>query len=242
MTALGEGSIVDVWQRYTAVQRDVAQSCKKAGRDPAEVQILSVSKGHTASAIRRLYAQGVRDFGESYVQEWLEKSKELSDLTDIRWHFIGHLQSNKVKFVFGRVYCIHSVDRMSLLTSLQKAAKMNSEAAQRVLIQVEVDPSDLNKSGISHAELKDFVKAVANSSGLTLCGFMGMGPAESEESYLSSLFSKFVQSARDVWLSSMPSSEPRFSLGMSDDLDVAIACGSTMVRIGTAIFGERYSR
>lgn len=229
-------------ERLEKLHKRMENACLRAGRDCAEVQLLAVSKGHSAQAIEELYALGVRDFGESYVQEWLPKLEALKHLQEIRWHFIGHLQSNKAKFVVGKAVLIHSIDRLSVLEAVEKQAASKG-VVQNILIEAEVDANDANKGGVSQAELGNFLQRVAASKSVRLRGYMGMGPANALDEQLAPLYKEFVAQLRKAMLTASVERElcesMVVSLGMSGDIEVAIAAGSNMVRVGTALFGER---
>ncbi|MCS4433232.1 YggS family pyridoxal phosphate-dependent enzyme [Aquiflexum gelatinilyticum] len=201
--------------------------------------LVAVSKTHPVDAIREAYELGVRDFGENKVQELEEKQAALPK--DIRWHFIGHLQSNKVKYIAPFIYLIHGVDSLKLLTEINKQA----EKADRVihcLLQVYIAKEE-SKFGLDEKELEELVQseAVKNMKNIKVVGLMGMATFTDNEEivrqefrYLKSIFDKLKNKA-------LP---PNFdlkeiSMGMSGDFIIAQEEGSTMVRIGTAIFGER---
>ncbi|MBM3383317.1 MAG: YggS family pyridoxal phosphate-dependent enzyme [Betaproteobacteria bacterium] len=209
----------------------------------SEITLIAVGKGHSSEKIRELYALGIRDFAENYAQEYFRKKTELSDLTDIRWHFIGHLQSNKAKKVAQTGCLIHGLDRSSLLEELIKSA--DPSAPTKILLQLQVDPTDTNKSGCSLAEAHELCAKISAAPGLLWEGFMGMGPADCPQDVLRMLYEKFMRNASQLWEKYSlrdPSRQLRpmkISLGMSDDLELAIRCGSNHIRIGSALFGAR---
>lgn len=202
------------------------------------IGLVAVSKTKPVEAIKELYELGQRDFGENYVQELVDKEQQLPK--DIRWHFIGHLQSNKVKFIAPFVYLIHGIDSFKLLKEVNKQAEKNGRVIN-VLLQVHIAEEE-TKFGLDENELRELM----NSSSLKelnhvrICGLMGMASfTEDEEKirkefhYLKSLFDKFAQ------LQTLNSKLQTLSMGMSSDYRVAIEEGSTMVRIGSLIFGQR---
>lgn len=205
--------------------------------------LIAVSKGHSCASIRELYSLGVRHFAESYVQEYLKKIDELSDIKDISWHFIGALQSNKAKKVIPTGCLIHSLDRFSLFEALCKSAR--PEQPIQVLVQLQVDPLDLNKSGCTLEEARQLCSLLVKNPGFDWQGFMGMGPLGKANDVLEIMYKELADKARALWEEFSlrdPSRELRpmkLSLGMSDDLEVALKAGSTHIRIGTALFGER---
>lgn len=197
---------------------------------PAGVTLVAVSKTHPAQAIREAYAAGQRDFGENYAQEWREKADALADLADLRWHFIGGLQTNKVKYLAGRVAFVHTVDREELARELSKrfAAK---GASVRVFLEVNVG-DEAAKSGCAPADAPRLATAVRALPGLELCGLMCIPPAEGDPR---PHFRALRALAGSLGLSQL-------SMGMSGDWAAAVEEGSTVVRIGTAIFGARPPR
>ena len=227
--------------RLAEVRRRLSEAAAAAGRNASEISLLAVSKGHGAETLRQAYALGLRDFGESYVQEWLLKRDALSDLTDVRWHFIGNLQSNKVKFIVDGVCCVQSVDRASVAEVLERLRLRLDERKGRmnILIEMEVDPNDEGKGGISQSEAPALCQLLCACHELEWKGFMGMGPQGKSPQEIEALYGQFVSRCRHLWTDLGRTGEPTISLGMSDDLASAVAAGSTQVRIGTALFGSR---
>lgn len=212
------------------VQARIAEAVRAASRDPASVRLVAVSKTKPAEAIREAYAAGQRDFGENYAQELAEKADALSDLEGLRFHFIGHLQSNKAKLVAPRVHLVHTVDSVSLARELAKRA---SGRELSVLVEVNVG-GEAQKHGVAPAALGPLLDGVSTVSGIVLRGLMTIPPQDLEASKrafegLALLRDQHGGEAR----------LPELSMGMSDDLEVAIASGATIVRVGTAIFGGR---
>ena len=211
------------------VRARIAKAVAASGRDPASVRLVAVSKTKPVSAIREAYAAGQRDFGENYAQELDEKAKELADLPDLRWHFIGHLQSNKAKLVAPVAHLVHAVDSPSLASALARRAPHRL----RVLVEVNV-AGEAEKHGAAPADVGALLDAIEKESNLELAGLMTMPPHDLDAAKrafedLVKLRDRYVGAAR----------LPELSMGMSDDLEIAIACGATLVRVGTAIFGAR---
>jgi hypothetical protein len=211
------------------VRSRIARAAENAGRDPASVRLVAVSKTKPESAIREAYAAGQRDFGENYAQELDEKARALADLTEIRWHFIGHLQSNKAKLVAPVAHLVHAVDSASLASALAKRAPHRL----RVLVEVNV-AGEAEKHGVAPAEVGPLLEAIEKEPELELGGFMTMPPHDLDAAKRA--FEDLVK-LRDQH--GGVSRLPELSMGMSDDLEIAIACGATLVRVGTAIFGAR---
>lgn len=216
--------MTDVAERLEAVRARI----RATGRD---VQLIAVSKTHPPEAIRAAYAVGQRDFGENYVQELIEKAEALSDLTDITWHMIGHLQRNKVRQVVKHVSVIHTIDSMKLVEELGKRV----ETSLRVLVEVNVGGEEA-KSGCRPGELDILLEAVEAQPKLRLVGLMTVPPHTEDPSGARPYFDELVK-LRDA--NGGVERLPELSMGMTYDLEHAIAAGATMVRVGTAIFGAR---
>lgn len=200
--------------------------------------LVAVSKTKPVEAIKELYDLGQRDFGENYVQELLDKQPQLP--ADIRWHFIGHLQSNKVKYIVPFVSLIHGIDSLKLLTEVNKQAQKNGKIIN-VLLQVHIAQEE-TKFGFDEQELEELFgnDALKSLNHIRICGFMGMATfiddkeqIRSEFRYLKSLLEKYrQQAAANCRLETL-------SMGMSGDYQIALEEGSTMIRIGSLLFGER---
>lgn len=220
------------------VRQKLAAACARVERDPDDVTLVAVSKSHGADAILALYEEGVRDFGESYAQEWDEKVELLPD--DIRWHFIGHLQSNKAKYVVDRVHLVHSVDRKSLMKKLNRRSSEPLDS----LLQINV-ANDMKKGGVAPGAALDLLKLARNYPDLRIRGIMTIPPYGEDEDTTRGRF----RTMREVFaeLKSFLADEApgdadvfeHLSMGMSADYELAIEEGATIVRVGTALFGER---
>lgn len=206
----------------------VKQRIRAAGRD---VLLIAVSKTHSPEAIRAAYAAGQRDFGENYVQELVEKAELLSDLDGIKWHMIGHLQRNKVRPVVKHTSVIHTIDSMKLVDELGKRV----ESSLRVLVEVNV-ASEEAKSGCRPGELDILLEAIEEQPKLQLAGLMTVPPHTDDPAGARPFFDQLVE-LRDA--NGGIERLPELSMGMTHDLEHAIAAGATMVRVGTAIFGAR---
>ena len=218
----------------TQVRDRIARAAAAVGRTPEEVRLIAVSKTKPASAIREAYDAGQRDFGENYAQELVSKAEELADLVDLRWHFIGHLQSNKARFVARVAHFIHTVDGPTLAREMGKrVAKEGRATPLPVLVEVN-GGGEPQKHGSSAADLGDVLAAVDAEKALRLRGLMTVPPNDMEGARRA-----FEALASLRGLHGGRTRLPELSMGMSDDLEVAVACGSTMVRVGTAIFGSR---
>jgi pyridoxal phosphate enzyme (YggS family) len=215
------------------VRARIERAAVAAGRDPASVRLVAVSKTHGPGAVREAYAAGQRVFGESYAQELAEKAAALADLGDIEWHFIGHLQTNKARLVARSAHVVHTVDSVVLARELGKRA---SREGRRLPVLVEVNVGgEAQKAGTSPGDLEEVLQAVLSQESLVLRGLMTMPPA-GDLSAARRVFETLVS------LRNLHGGAPRLpelSMGMSDDLEIAVACGATLVRVGTAIFGPR---
>lgn len=197
---------------------------------PAHVTLVCVSKFHPVEAIREAYNAGERHFGESRVQELKQKIPLLP--ADIHWHFIGHLQTNKVRDLLKlRPYLIHSVDSERLLNAINDEA-VKQGIIQNVLLEIHVAKED-TKSGLSEGQIKQILDHTASAwPGLRIVGIMAMATNTDDETEIRRCFGEAAKCLNDQMTI--------LSMGMSDDYRIAIDCGSNMVRIGSTIFGERY--
>lgn len=199
------------------------------------VMLILVTKQVPVEAIMEAYQLGHRDFGENKVQEWLDKKEKLPK--DIRWHLIGHLQTNKVKSVVGETELIHSVDSEKLAAAIDAEAKKKNLKVN-CLIQVNTS-GEQSKFGVSANELYHLAEFVSGCSHLVIKGLMTIGPLTEDKEKLRSSFQK-LRELRDEMKNQFPSIHwNELSMGMSSDFEIAAEEGSTMVRVGTAVFGER---
>lgn len=198
--------------------------------------LVAVSKIKPVSDIKALYDLGQRDFGENYVQELVEKQSQLP--ADIRWHFIGHLQSNKVKYIAPFVHLIHGVDSFSLLKEINKQGIKNSRVID-CLLQVHV-AQEATKFGLNETELTEILEQAASLENVSVKGLMGMASFSDNESLVRNEFRKLKELFGQLNKSGGSNINPRIlSMGMSGDYKIAIEEGSTMVRVGSLLFGAR---
>ena len=220
------------WQ---AVRSRIAVAARRAGRDPATVTLLAVSKAQPAAAVRVAYALGQRAFGENYVQECIAKAGELGALPGIEWHLIGPLQGNKARLAAECFTWVQSVDRIKIAERL--AAVRDARAAPlNVCVQVNIS-GETSKSGVAPAQALALAHAIATLPRIALRGFMGIAEATPDSAQQRAQFRvlrELFDTARADGLAL-----DTLSMGMSADLEAAIAEGATLVRIGTALFGER---
>ncbi|MBW3139861.1 YggS family pyridoxal phosphate-dependent enzyme [Ferrimonas balearica] len=223
-----------ITERLIEAQARIDAAAAQAGRVGESITLLAVSKTKPAEMIREAYLAGARDFGENYLQEGVDKIDALQDL-DIRWHFIGPLQSNKTRPVAERFDWIHSVDRLKIAQRLSEQ-RPSGKAPLNVCIQVNIS-AEQSKSGVNPAQLPELAAAVAALPGLRLRGLMAIPAPESDPEKQRQALAQMKQ-LFDALKAEHPGLDT-LSMGMSDDLEAAVAEGSTMVRIGTAIFGTR---
>lgn len=225
--------------RLAAVRERIAAACRRAGRDPATVTLIAVSKAQPVSAVGEAADAGQLDFGESYVQEWLDKREALAERADLRWHFIGHLQSRKAREVVGRAALVHGVDRPDLATELDRRSS-RAGLVTPCLLQVNVG-GEATKGGFDPHEVPGAAAAVAALPGLSLRGLMAIPPPVDDPEEARPYF-RMLADLRDRARRATGLPLPELSMGMSGDYEVAVEEGATLVRVGTAIFGDRPPR
>lgn len=216
-----------------SVQKQMAAYAIKAGRNPDAVRLIAVTKNVSAARARECITAGAAELGENRVQELCSKYPEVPGAC---WHLIGHLQSNKVKYLIGKVALIHSLDRWSLALEINRRSQ-EAGLITPVLIQVNV-AGEASKFGLPVHEVTDFVTEAAALPGISVQGLMTIAPFVENPEEVRPVFRSLKQMAQD--LKKIPGvTMEQLSMGMSNDFQVAIEEGSTMVRIGTAIFGSR---
>jgi hypothetical protein len=213
-------------ERLAAVRERMARAAERARRDPAEITLLAVTKMFPAKVIREGYELGLREFGENYVQEFERKAPEVADLTEARFHLIGHLQSNKSNKAAELFQVIQTVDSPKLARRLNDTGR-----ALEVMLEVKVSEEE-SKSGADPAALGELIEAVRGCGNLRLLGLMTMPPWTEDPEASRPYFQRLRELAERHGLR-------RLSMGMSHDLEAAIEEGATCVRVGTALFGER---
>ena len=226
-------------QNYRNVCSDIARAAAEAGRPSESVRLVAVSKTFPAGDIREVYAAGQRDFGENYIQEWYEKTEDLSDLSDIVWHIIGDVQSNKTKFVAERAHWVHTIGRLK--TARRLSAQRPSEMPPlQVCIEVNI-AGEAAKHGVAPDEAVELACEVAKLPNLKMRGLMCVAKADAGEAELREAFGRMRALLAELNAAGVAADV--LSMGMSGDMEIAVACGATHVRIGSAIFGRRdYSK
>ena len=221
---------------YNEVLNEVNLSCEKVGRAKDDVTLIAVSKTKPASDIQTLYDYGVRDFGENKVQELTSKYEELPK--DIRWHLIGHLQTNKVKYIVDKVYLIHSVDSVKLAMEIEKEAA-KKDIIVNILVQVNVANED-TKFGLDNSEVTNIVEEIAKLPHICIKGLMTIAPFVDDGEENRKYFNELKQLSVDIKAKNIDNvCMDMLSMGMSGDYTTAIEEGATLVRVGTSIFGVR---
>ncbi|WNN43644.1 MULTISPECIES: YggS family pyridoxal phosphate-dependent enzyme [Winslowiella] len=227
--------MISIQQNLQEVRQRITAAAERCGRDPAEVTLLAVSKTKPASAVEEAVAAGQTAFGENYVQEGVDKIQALAAYPQLIWHFIGPLQSNKSRLVAENFAWCHTVDRLRIATRLNEQRPAHL-APLNVLIQINIS-DEQSKSGIMLDALPELARQIAQLPRLQLRGLMAIPAPESDYSRQLAVCQQMADALEQ--LKQHYPSVDTLSLGMSDDMDAAIAAGSTMVRIGTAIFGAR---
>jgi pyridoxal phosphate enzyme (YggS family) len=218
------------------IHREMVAAAQQAGRDPESVRLVAVSKTKPAAMVDEAARAGQRLFGENYVQELLEKAPQVQE--PVEWHFIGYLQSNKVRFIAGLVSMIHSVDRLSLALEIDRQWGRIEQVCD-VLVQVNVS-GEATKSGTTTADAINLVRGIAQLPHLRIRGLMTMPPFFDDPVGARPYFQQLQELAAQIEAQAIPGvSMVELSMGMSGDFVPAIAEGATLVRIGSAIFGSR---
>ncbi|MBJ9738984.1 YggS family pyridoxal phosphate-dependent enzyme [Acinetobacter oleivorans] len=214
------------------VLQQIRVACEHAQRAPETVQLLAVSKTHPSESLREMYAAGQRAFGENYLQEALEKIEALQDL-EIEWHFIGHVQRNKTKHLAEKFDWVHGVDRLIIAERLSNQ-RLQDQSDLNICLQVNIDGQD-SKDGCAPDEVAELVAQISQLAKIKLRGLMVIPAPDNIAAFADAkaLFDAVKEKHAH------PEHWDTLSMGMSGDLDAAIAAGSTMVRVGTALFGKR---
>lgn len=225
-----------ITENINEVRKNMEEACRVSGRNPEEVSLIAVSKTKPVSMLQEAYDAGCRDFGENKVQEIMDKIDRLP--SDIRWHMIGHLQTNKVKYIVGKVFLIHSVDSLHLAEAISKEA-VRQNTTVNILIEVNVAKED-TKYGAMAEDTVSLVEKIALLPGICVKGLMTIAPYVENPQENRQYFVKLRQLAVDIKSKNIDNVHMDIlSMGMTGDYMVAIEEGATYVRVGTGIFGER---
>ena len=223
-------------ENLTRVRERIGRAAERAGRSPSDITIVAVTKTFGPEKVEEAVRGGVRDVGENRIQEFLEKSEQVS--LDCRWHLVGHLQTNKVGKAVGRFALIQSVDSIKLARKLSRAGE-ERETETDILIEVNTS-GEKSKHGFDPAETVDAFGEIVSMPALSVRGLMTVGPWVEDETVVASAFSGLRRLKEEIErsVSGGPALE-HLSMGMSDDFELAVLEGSTMVRLGRVLFGER---
>jgi pyridoxal phosphate enzyme (YggS family) len=222
----------EITERLEIVKARIGAAADRAHRDPASIRLVLASKTQTPEAIRAAYEAGARDFGENYVQEAIAKRAALADLAEIRWHLIGHLQTNKVKLAAGAFILIHTVDSIRVAAALARA---QPSPRVRALIEVNLG-AEASKTGVAAGDVEAILDAARDK--IQIDGLMTIPPPAPRADAARHYFARLRQ-LRDRLATGSGLALSELSMGMTDDFEVAIEEGATIVRIGRAVFGER---
>ncbi len=222
----------EISSRLETLRSRIESSAARAGRDNASIRLVLASKTQPASAIRAAYHAGARDFGENYVQEAIGKRAELAELKDLRWHLIGHLQTNKAKVAAASFEFIQSVDSVRLIDALARAQK---NPPLHALIEVNLG-GESSKSGVAHDQVESLLDAARGK--IEIDGLMTIPPPAATSEHARPYFIR-LRELRDRLAMRSGVALRELSMGMTDDFEIAIEEGATIVRVGRAVFGER---
>lgn len=227
-------------ENLNAVEAQIQRACETAGRSRQEVTLIAVSKTKPVEMLKEIYDAGIRDFGENKVQELTEKYEVMPE--DMKWHMIGHLQRNKVKYIVDKVELIHSVDSLRLAQEISKEA-VKKDVTVSILIEVNIAGEE-TKFGLSKEEVCTLVEEAAKLPNIRIKGLMTVAPPVADPEENRPFFRKIKELSVDITNKNIDNVTMEIlSMGMTNDYMVAIEEGATMVRVGTGIFGERdYSK
>lgn len=218
------------------VKERIAHACQRAGRDPSEITLVAVSKKKPLSDVETLLQAGQPDYGENYVQELCQKYDEIS--RPVRWHMIGHLQTNKVKYIVDKVVLIHSVDSVHLARQIEKEAA-KKDLVSNILIQINIGHEE-TKFGLEAEEALNMIREISKFPHVRIRGLMASAPFTANPEENRCYFQKLHELFIDIREKNIDNVDMKIlSMGMTNDYEVAIEEGATMVRVGTGIFGAR---
>ncbi len=229
--------VEEIRRRWHALQARISAACERAGRDPGSVRVVAVTKGHPAERCAAVLRAGIADLGENYVQEWRDKAG-VPALQGVRWHFVGRIQRNKVRYLVGRVSLVHSVDRPALLEEFVRRAERDSGPCD-VLVQVNLT-GEAQKGGCPPDAVEELIRTARPP--VRVCGLMTVARQGASDDELRQTFDRLRQlrdRLRDGLEPSRAEVLRELSMGMSADFEVAVECGATLLRIGTALVGPR---
>ncbi len=222
---------MNLQQNLYHLENRIAKACERSGRKHETVTLIAVTKTHPVEIIQQAYDLGIRDFGENRVQELLKKKEIFANHEGIRWHLIGHLQSNKAKYIADFIYCVHSIDSLETAKELSKRAEQHSRTID-VSLEINV-AGEATKDGIATSEAPALLHHIfAEATSLNVNGLMTIAPFEYVPEKVRLYFQALRKLRDELGLKDL-------SMGMSNDFEVAIEEGATMIRVGSELFGER---
>ncbi len=233
--------MVDIEKNLRDVQNRIKQAAEKSGRSAEDITLITVTKTHSPEMINEAIRCGATDIGENKVQEIIDKYDKVTE--GVRWHLIGHLQTNKVKYIIDKVYMIHSVDSIKLMDEIERQAEKKGVESIKVLIQINISKEE-TKFGVDIEQVEELLNHAKDLKHVKVCGLMTIlakfDTAFANSLHFRDIYNKFI----DISKNKYDNINMNFlSMGMSGDYELAIEEGSNMVRVGTAIFGERdYSK
>lgn len=228
---------MNVAQNIADILKNVEASAKKIGKDLEDITVIAVTKTVDSDRALKAYEAGLNNFGENRVQEFNKKYESLKNF-DINWHIIGHLQTNKVKYIIGKVKLIHSLESISLAEEIDKRSKQNGLITE-VLVELNIAEEE-SKFGIKKENLIDFLKSIEGFENIKIVGLMTVAPFVEDKEEVRWVFKEMKQLYDTVSNMSFKNVDMRYlSMGMTNDYDIAIEEGANIVRVGTAIFGSR---
>lgn len=224
-----------IGQNIERINKEIILICGKVGRDPKEIRLIAVTKTVDSDKVNEAILNGVTDIGENRVQEIMDKYRQVKNAS---WHMIGHLQTNKVKYIIDKVKLIHSLDRINLANEINNRAKQHG-LVMDTLVQVNVALED-TKFGLRCDEVHDFIRQVMVLENIKICGLMTIAPYEVNPEDVRMYFKELKCLFEDIKSRNYSGVEMKYlSMGMTNDFKIAIEEGANMIRIGTAIFGDR---
>ncbi|NLJ58069.1 MAG: YggS family pyridoxal phosphate-dependent enzyme [Tissierellia bacterium] len=228
---------MSIKENIDSILNKVEKAAKKVGRDPADIMVVAVSKTVDSNRALKAVESGIVNLGENRVQELIKKYDSLTD-TDVKWHMIGHLQRNKVKYIIDKVEMIHSVESLKLAKEINKRASQNNLLA-KVLVELNIGGEE-SKFGISEESIYEFLESMEEFENIKVMGLMTVAPFCEDPEDVRWVFKKMKNIFDKVSVMNFKNTEMKYlSMGMTNDFEIAIEEGSNIIRVGTAIFGAR---
>ncbi|HQB63434.1 MAG TPA: YggS family pyridoxal phosphate-dependent enzyme [Sedimentibacter sp.] len=228
---------MSIKENIDSIMKKIDTACKKTGRNPKDITLLAVSKTVESDRAKEAVEAGIKNLGENKVQELVKKYEELKNI-NVKWHMIGHLQKNKVKYIIDKNILIHSVESLSLAEEINKRAK-NSNLTADVLIELNIGEEE-SKFGINEDNVYDFIRSMEQFENIRVLGLMTVAPFCENPEDVRWVFKTMKNIYSKISIMNLRNTEMKYlSMGMTNDFEIAIEEGSNIIRIGTAIFGAR---